>query len=104
MSIDDVALREAVGYLASSLVLAAFCVRDMLPLRILAICSNLAFVTYGWAAGLRPVLLLHLVLLPTNLFRLWQLLRARAPARDPGQAAALAATWSESTGGNLGGA
>jgi hypothetical protein len=102
--IDDVAWREAVGYLASTLVLAAFCVRDMLPLRILAIGSNLAFMTYGWAAGLRPVLLLHLVLLPTNLFRLWQLLRARAPDPRPDRSASLAASWSESNGGNVGGA
>jgi len=95
--------REAVGYLASSLVLAAFCVRDMLPLRILAIGSNLAFMSYGWLADLRPVLLLHLVLLPTNLLRLWQLLQARASARVQAPAVELGA-WSESTGGNLGGA
>lgn len=95
--------REAVGYLASSLVLAAFCVRDMLPLRILAIGSNLAFISYGWAADLRPVLLLHLVLLPTNLLRLRQLLRARASARVQAPAVELGA-WSQSTGGNLGGA
>lgn len=95
--------REAVGYLASSLVLAAFCVREMLPLRILAIASNLAFMSYGWVADVRPVLLLHLVLLPTNLLRLWQLLRARADARAQASAARFG-TWSESTGGNLGGA
>ena len=103
MPIDDAAWCEAVGYLASGLVLAAFCLRDMLPLRILAVASNLAFVSYGWLAGLRPVLLLHLVLLPINLFRIWQLLRARAATR-PHEPVALAASWSESTGDNLGGA
>jgi CRP/FNR family transcriptional regulator, cyclic AMP receptor protein len=77
MPFEDIAWRELVGYLASSLVLAAFCVREMLPLRVIAIGSNLAFMSYGYLAGLRPVLLLHLVLLPTNLVRLAQLLRGR---------------------------
>jgi hypothetical protein len=76
--------RELVGYLASVLVLAAFCVKEMLPLRVIAIGSNLAFISYGYAMGLPPVLLLHLVLLPVNLVRLAQLLRAR---RESGQAA-----------------
>lgn len=78
--------RELVGYLASGLVLAAFCVKDMVPLRVIAIASNLAFISYGWLEGLRPVLLLHVLLLPTNLLRLSQLLasaRAR-PTRAAG--------------------
>jgi len=99
MSFEDFAWREAVGYLASSLVLAAFCVRDMVPLRALAIGSNLAFITYGWRAELRPVLLLHLVLLPTNIIRLSQLLRERRPAPP-----APVASWTDSGGGHLGGA
>jgi len=104
MSFEEVAWREAVGYLASSLVLAAFCVRDMVPLRILAIGSNLAFISYGWLAGLRPVLLLHLVLLPTNLLRLWQLLQERRAAPPAPAPAALGVRWTESSGGHLGGA
>jgi hypothetical protein len=51
-------------------VLAAFCMRDMAALRLLAIASNLAFIAYGALAGLGPVLLLHLVLLPVNVCRL----------------------------------
>jgi hypothetical protein len=78
--LETLTARELVGYLASSLVLAAFCVREMLPLRVIAIGSNLAFISYGYAEGLRPVLLLHLVLLPVNLVRLAQLLRERRHA------------------------
>jgi CRP/FNR family transcriptional regulator, cyclic AMP receptor protein len=63
---------DAWGYLASGLVLATFCMQAMVPLRIMAICSNLAFIIYGYRAGLTPVLLLHLALLPTNLVRLLQ--------------------------------
>lgn len=73
--------RRADPFVAAGLVLAAFCVREMPPLRIIAIGGNLAFITYGYLAGLRPVLLLHLVLLPTNRVRLSQLVRERRRAR-----------------------
>jgi hypothetical protein len=66
---------EAVGYLASLLVLATFCMRDMIALRLVAIASNVAFFAYGAIAEIGPVLLLHLVLLPTNVWRLAQALR-----------------------------
>lgn len=61
---------EPLGYLASLLVLATFCMRDMASLRVLAIASNLAFIGYAALAGLQPILLLHAVLLPMNLWRL----------------------------------
>ena len=61
---------EAIGYLASALVLATFCMRDMVALRSMAIASNLAFIAYGVLADLSPVLVLHLLLLPVNVLRL----------------------------------
>ena len=61
---------EGVGYLASALVLATFCMRDMVALRCMAIASNLAFIGYGVLADLGPVLVLHLLLLPVNVGRL----------------------------------
>ena len=70
---------DLVGYFASALVLATFCMRDMVALRCMAIASNLAFIAYGGLADLGPVLTLHLLLLPVNALRLkaW-----RAPASD----------------------
>jgi len=65
-------LCEAAGYLASMLVFMAFCMKDIVSLRIVAIASNLAFLTYGIGLGLAPVWLLHAVLLPVNGWRLWQ--------------------------------
>jgi CRP/FNR family transcriptional regulator, cyclic AMP receptor protein len=61
---------EAIGYLASALVLITFCMRDMTALRCMAIASNLAFIAYGALADVGPVLLLHLLLLPINVLRL----------------------------------
>lgn len=71
---------DFVGYLAAGLVLATFCVNSMNALRILAIASNVAFVTYACLTNLTPVLLLHAVLLPVNLCRLAQSLCARREA------------------------
>jgi CRP/FNR family transcriptional regulator, cyclic AMP receptor protein len=67
-------IADAVGYLASGLVFAAFCMREMLPLRVVALCSNLAFIAYGLELDLHPICLLHAMLLPMNCWRLWQLL------------------------------
>jgi len=78
---------DATGYLAAALVLAAFCMQDMVALRCMAIASNLAFIAYGVLADLGPVLVLHLLLLPVNVLRLagWRESAStpwRAPTRD----------------------
>ena len=61
---------DSIGYVAASLVLATFCARTMVLLRALAIASNLAFIAYGLLAHLWPILLLHAVMLPLNVYRL----------------------------------
>jgi CRP/FNR family transcriptional regulator, cyclic AMP receptor protein len=66
---------EGAGYLASALVLAAFCMKTMIPLRCAAICSNVAFILYGFYDSLYPVLILHGTLLPLNIWRTVQMLR-----------------------------
>jgi CRP/FNR family cyclic AMP-dependent transcriptional regulator len=60
---------ELAGYLASALVFLTFCMKTIIPLRLLAIASNVAFIVYAAAAGLMPVLLLHATLLPLNILR-----------------------------------
>jgi CRP/FNR family cyclic AMP-dependent transcriptional regulator len=65
-------LIEPFGWLASGFVLLAFSMTAMIPLRISALCSNLSFIAYGQALGLKPILVLHLALLPINAWRLWQ--------------------------------
>src|SRR5271156_557883 len=66
-------LIELVGYLASALVFATFCMKTMMPLRVAAICSNLAFMVYGFYGHVHPVLFLHVILLPLNVVRTAQL-------------------------------
>ena len=52
---------EAIGYLASLLVLSTFYMKTMIPLRCCAIASNVAFIAYGFFGEIYPVLVLHLL-------------------------------------------
>jgi hypothetical protein len=70
---------EAFGWLASSLTLATFICSDMRRLRFAALAANAAFIAYGALAQLWPVLVLHLLLVPVNLWRLAGALRADRP-------------------------
>jgi len=63
---------EVLGWIASGMVFATFCSREMVPLRMLAIGSNLAFAGYGFGAHLWPILVLHSAMLPINIVRLRQ--------------------------------
>jgi hypothetical protein len=76
-------LYDATGFLASSLVAIAFCMKDIVALRFVALASNVAFLIYGIGLGLLPVWLLHATLLPINALRLCQVVRCDRPAQRP---------------------
>jgi hypothetical protein len=80
---------DALGYLAAGLVLATFCAKSMVLLRMIAIVSNIAFIAYGFEAGLWPILVLHTAMLPLNLLRLRGALRVFAPWHNPCERRAL---------------
>jgi CRP/FNR family cyclic AMP-dependent transcriptional regulator len=65
---------DFLGYAASASVLITFCMSTMVPLRAVAICSNVLFASYGALAHIYPVLILHSILLPVNSVRLYQIL------------------------------
>lgn len=73
---------DAVGYIASLLVFCTFYMKTMLPLRVVAIASNVAFMTYGLLGGVYPVLALHVILLPLNCLRLHQMRRLIRKVRE----------------------
>ena len=60
---------------AAAFVLVSSFVKTMIPLRWLAIGSNFGFVAYGALHPSYPMLLLHLALLPINVFRLSEMVR-----------------------------
>jgi CRP/FNR family cyclic AMP-dependent transcriptional regulator len=76
---------DLLGYAASAAVLATFCMSTMIPLRILALASNVLFMLYGYFDDLLPVLLLHAALFPINLVRLGQFQRLVRDMRKAGR-------------------
>jgi CRP/FNR family transcriptional regulator, cyclic AMP receptor protein len=79
-------IADLAGYLAAALVFLTFYMQTMIPLRIVGLCSNCAFILYGWLAGLTPVLFLHIVLLPLNAWRLREMMRLTEQVREVTQA------------------
>ena len=71
------------AWIAAALVFASFFMKTIVPLRGLAIASNVAFIAFaaigarnGLFAEVLPILVLHCALLPLNALRLWQVLDA----------------------------
>ena len=64
-----------VGFLAAGLVIATLSMRTMIPLRIIGLASNVAFVTYGALFGSLPTVILHGILFPLNVYRLNEMLK-----------------------------
>jgi hypothetical protein len=58
------------GYVASSLVFLTFYMKGMVPLRVIALCSNVAFLIYAGTLHLVPIFILHSALIPINVRRL----------------------------------
>lgn len=74
-------LADIFGWGAGALVLTTFYLKTMVPLRCVAIASNVTFLSYGLMTGALPITVLHALLLPMNLWRLGQLHSQRARLR-----------------------
>ena len=77
------------GWLSAVLVFSSFFMKTIVPLRMVAICSNIAFITYallglkyGVFGRVYPILVLHASLLPLNLVRLRQLKALQRGVRE----------------------
>lgn len=73
---------DVLGYAASASVLVTFCMSTMIPLRIVALVSNVLFCLYGYFDHLYPVLILHAVLFPVNTLKLVQFHRLVRDVRN----------------------
>lgn len=71
---------EAIGYAGTGFTIVAYGMRHLMPLRIAAILSSLSFLTYGLLTQSYPLVLMEVILLPINLFRLQELRRDRRRA------------------------
>jgi len=71
---------QIMAWIASILVFLAFFMKTMIPLRAVAIASNVAFISYallgvyyGIFEKVFPIFVLHVALLPLNILRLFQI-------------------------------
>lgn len=62
-----------IGFAAAALTIATLSMRTMVPLRAVGICANIAFITYGVLFGSIPTVVLHMILLPLNTYRLFEM-------------------------------
>jgi CRP/FNR family transcriptional regulator, cyclic AMP receptor protein len=77
------------GWVAAVLVFCSFFMKTMIPLRLVAIASNVAFMAYallglsfGVFGRLYPILVLHAALLPLNVLRLRQITTLTRAVRE----------------------
>jgi CRP/FNR family cyclic AMP-dependent transcriptional regulator len=68
-------LVDLLGYSAAGAAIGTQSVRTMIPLRVLGLGTNVLFLSYAWLTGARPLFMLHLILLPLNAWRLYQMLK-----------------------------
>ena len=76
---------EACGYAGALLTLFTFAMTKMIPLRVIGIAANFAFIGYGALAPIYPVMGLHAILLPLNALRLYQMLQLIRKIADASQ-------------------
>jgi hypothetical protein len=65
---------NAGGVFSSIFLVASYTMTTMIPLRIFGILTNLVLITFSFTTGNYPTMILHMVLLPLNAFRLNQML------------------------------
>jgi hypothetical protein len=77
---------DLLGYLGGLLIFSTFYLKTMLRLRMVAIASNVLYISYGALGHMWPILILHLLLLPLNIWRLSEFSRVvgklRASSED----------------------
>ena len=67
-------LALASASVSALLVIVSAFVKTMIPLRWLAVASNVGFIVYGLTHPAPLMVVLHAVLLPVNLWRVWQMI------------------------------
>ena len=66
---------DVFGYAAAVSTFGAFWMKTMIPLRVAGIAANCFFICWAYFGAHYPVLALHIILLPLNVVRLYQMLQ-----------------------------
>jgi CRP/FNR family transcriptional regulator, cyclic AMP receptor protein len=76
---------EVLGYVGGLLVFSTFYLKTMIRLRLVAIASNVVYVAYALMGHMVPILVLHILLLPLNIWRLVEVKRLIRKVRASAQ-------------------
>lgn len=79
--------------LAAALIVVSAFVKTIIPLRWLAVASNVGFVIYGWVHPSPLILALHGILLPVNLWRVLEMQRLTRRVRQANVADTKSGLW-----------
>ncbi len=77
------------GYMASLLTFSSFYLKTIVKLRLAAIASNICFITYATYTHLTPIIWLHGLMLPLNVWRLLQVHQLTRQVRQASKASSL---------------
>ena len=78
-------LYDLLGYLGGAMVFATFYLKTMIRLRLVAIGSNVVFIIYAAMGHLVPIMVLHILLLPLNIWRLYEVKQLISKVRASAQ-------------------
>src|SRR5215471_12552080 len=66
---------EIMGFIGAALAIATLAMKAMIPLRIVGIASSIFQIAFAASAGVTPMLIQHVILLPLNAYRLYEHMR-----------------------------
>ncbi len=72
---DVISWSDMIGYAGTGFTIMAYSMRRMLSLRVAAVLSSVALLVYAVLTGSGPIIVMELILLPINSYRLIELLR-----------------------------
>jgi len=75
-------LIEVLGYMAAGAIFATFWMKKMIPLRVIGICGNVLFLSYGLVTDIIHIALLHGALMPLNALRLYEAVELRRKIQE----------------------
>lgn len=66
---------EILGFVGAGLMVVTLAMRTMVPLRVVGIVSSICQIGFALLAGILPMLIQHSILLPMNMYRLYEQMR-----------------------------
>jgi hypothetical protein len=75
ISIEDIGIINIIAAVAVTTNIVGYMMKTMIPLRLIAMTTNLLFITWSLLAAVYPTLILNCILLPINSLRFFQMKR-----------------------------